>query len=104
MKVFVSIPIAKKMTEKKAYTFDTKLLECVVVKVHRYSTGRKNSYYYQASVKPPIELINLVKDFPRESWLLESDGLYRTNIIRKQNPKWKPPKNENFFKNIYDVA
>ncbi len=95
MKIIARIPIKEVQTER-GFTHECATIEVVVLRLRRYQTGANtNRYYYHADILPPKELLDLCK-IKSSNFLLNEDktiGIYySTNINRKTNKKWFPPK------------
>jgi hypothetical protein len=83
MKIIASIP-TQKVQGNGWFTFESSQIEVEVVRVLRYrADSYRKRYCYMADIKAPAEI------HPEAIGL--KDGIYRVNIIRKANPKWKPP-------------
>lgn len=86
MRVWASVEV--EVVEKYGgYTFRKEVLEVEILQVGRWAADKlRTRFYYFADVVPPKEV------HPEAGRLgVTTAGLYRVNIDRKLNPRWKPP-------------
>lgn len=92
------IPVEKVWRTAHTYTYRQEEMMCEVVRILRRPCGSQGAarsrYYYEAIIKLPVAIPS---DYPR---LTQEEGLFRVNVIRAANPKWKPP----VFPNGQDVV
>lgn len=85
MKILASIAVERIQRSANTYTFRAEVMEVEVVRVmRRRADSYRNRYYYEADIKRPARM------HPDAQYYLK-DGIVRVNIVRKANPKWKPP-------------
>jgi hypothetical protein len=85
MLIFARIPV-EKIEHPGWYTFREEVLEVEVVLVLRSrADSTRDRFYYQAHVIPPPGIC------PKAINYLGPESVYPVNIVRKLNPKWKPP-------------
>lgn len=85
MKILASIEVERIQLSASTYTFRTEVMEVEVVRVMRTrADSYRNRYYYSADVRRPARM------HPDAQYYLK-DGIVRVNIVRRTNPKWKPP-------------
>ncbi|KJV07998.1 hypothetical protein [Methylocucumis oryzae] len=91
MKIIAQIPTSRRVGQGWSQEV-TELLEVEVKGVcrHRCDAYRKR-YYYDADVIPPPQIL---PDTVRMSMYRHKEGLFRVQVNRTLNKKWKPPKFE----------
>ncbi|HDR9163651.1 TPA: hypothetical protein QDB28_004055 [Burkholderia vietnamiensis] len=86
MKILAHIEVEKVQLTPSTYTFRSEQMEVEVVRVFRYRADRtRERYYYHADVKRPARM------HPEARVGYPGGGLVRVNVVRKENPGWKPP-------------
>ncbi|MEX3764490.1 hypothetical protein [Paraburkholderia phenoliruptrix] len=86
MKILASIEVERVQRSESTYTFRCEVMELDVVRVMRQRADTyRNRYYYSADVKRPARMHPDARSYGRD------ESVVRVNIVRKTNPKWKPP-------------
>lgn len=86
MKILASIEVERIQLSASTYTFRCEVMEVEVVRVVRSrADSYRNRFYYSADVKRPERMHPDARSYAR------NDNEVRVNIVRKVNPKWKPP-------------
>lgn len=88
MNIKAFIPLERVQTSETSYTYREEVMDVEAVAIVRYSAclnnPELNRWHYMAYVKRPECVPDCYKDGVH-------DDLIRVNVIRKLNPKWKPP-------------
>lgn len=85
VKILASIAVERIQLSASTYTFRSEVMEVEVVRVLRTrADSYRNRFYYSADVKRPARM------HPDDQYY-QKDGTVRVNIVRRANPKWKPP-------------
>lgn len=86
MKILASIEVERIQLTASTFTFLCETMEVDVVRVMRIQADSyRKRYYYSADVKRPARMHPDAKSYARHG------SEVRVNIVRKANPKWKPP-------------
>lgn len=86
MKIIASIEVERIQLSASTFTFRMESMEVDVVRVMRQrADSYRNRFYYQADVKRPERMHPDAQSYARDA------SVVRVNIVRKTNPKWKPP-------------
>lgn len=86
VKILASIEVERVQLTASTYTFRAEVMEVEVVRVmRRRADSYRNRYYYEADAKRPARMHPDARSYGRD------ESVVRVNIVRKANPKWKPP-------------
>jgi predicted P-loop ATPase/GTPase len=86
VKILASIEVERIHLTASTYTFRAETMEVEVIRVMRTrADSYRNRYYYSADVKRPTRMHPEARRYGRD------ESVVRVNIVRKANPKWKPP-------------
>lgn len=86
MKILASIEVERIQLSASTFTFRCEVMEVEVVRVIRSrADSYRDRFYYSADVKRPACMHPDARSYAR------NDNEVRVNIVRRANPKWKPP-------------